>query len=76
MFDIIFSPPAQKADGQPVFLKTKTDVRLYRYSVFLFIMYSLFVVFRRGVMSFSVLGIGIALFSIYRMATGQIKKKE
>ena len=30
----------------------------------------------RGIMGFSVLGIGIALFSIYRMATGSIQKKE
>ena len=30
----------------------------------------------KGVMCCSVLGIGIALFSIYRMATGNIKKKE
>lgn len=30
----------------------------------------------RGVMVCSVFGLGIAFFTIYRMATGQIKKKE
>lgn len=35
-----------------------------------------FVVYSRGTMVFSVFGLGIAYFSIYQMATGQMTKKE